>query len=258
MLSPEMTLDPEKIKKYLRHGKSSFKTFSMGYTNPQKEMIERFDLKVQKDFDHFGSITDMEGLNAFLSTLGTNTPDDIKKMEKLVMSITRKVLKGYKKKHFWMDIRVRQPNHDFDIPRWHKDGPFFSSTDPNELNTSKFVTVLKGPGTLLIKGTKHVNQILEEYWQERRKEARPTKTKKEMIEQSVRLENKFRPILAEKLADEQVVQVKNSQGLVFFTGVPFEKGALHSEPPIDVPRMFISILPSSEVNIMGLQERWSK
>lgn len=93
---------------------------------------------------------------------------------------------------------------------------------------------------------------------ERRKEARPTKNMKEAIEQSARLENKFRPILVEKLADEKIVQVKNNQGLVFFTGVQMEKGALHSEPPMDDPRMFISILPSTEVNIMGLKERWSK
>lgn len=71
MLSPQMTLNPEKINKYLRHGKPSFKTFSMGYTKSQKETIEGFNLNipkelsssanVQKDFSHFGSIKDIEG-----------------------------------------------------------------------------------------------------------------------------------------------------------------------------------------------------
>jgi len=53
--------------------------------------------------------------------------------------------------HFWMAIRVTMPNNDYDIPRWHKDGNFFPQNN-NETSTSKFVTVMKGPGTLLIKG----------------------------------------------------------------------------------------------------------
>ena len=170
------------------------------------------------------------------------------------MSIIRKVLKGYTKKHFWMDIRVTQPDHDFDIPRWHKDGNFFLQ-GPIELHTSKFATVLKGPGTLLIKGTKKVNQIYNENLIEQRKEYIPTK---DMKEQSIRINKKYRPILAKKLANEKVIQVKNTQGVIFFAGNPREKAALHSEPPNDAPRLFISILPSTEANIKDLKERWNK
>jgi hypothetical protein len=50
-----------------------------------------------------------------------------------------------------MDIRDSMPNNDYDIPRWHKDGNFFPH-NKEETSTSKFVTVMKGPGTLLIKG----------------------------------------------------------------------------------------------------------
>jgi len=220
-------------------------------------------LKVNDVFTHFGSIKDIVNLNQFLSKLGTNTTDDIKSIEKLIMSIIRKVLKGYTKKHFWMDIRVTQPDHNFDIPRWHKDGNFFLQ-GPIELHTSKFATVLKGPGTLLIKGTKKVNQIYNENLIEQRKEYIPTKVMKEIIakgtfgKQSRRIHKKYRPILAKKLANEKVIQVKNTQGVIFFAGNPVDKAALHSEPPNDVPRLFISILPSTETNIKDLKERWNK
>ena len=252
-----MELDAEKIKSYLQSDKYDFKTFSMGYTISMKKTLDRLDLKVNDVFTHFGSIKDIVNLNQYLSKLGTNTTDDIKSIEKLIMSIIRKVLKGYTKKHFWMDIRVTQPDHDFDIPRWHKDGNFFLQ-GPIELHTSKFATVLKGPGTLLIKGTKKINQIYNEHLIEERKEYILTKDMKDMKEQSIRINKKYRPILAKKLANEKVIQVKNTQGVIFFAGNPREKAALHSEPPNDAPRLFISILPSTEMNIKDLKERWNK
>jgi hypothetical protein len=258
-----MKLDIKKCKEYLRSDKYDFKTFSMGYTKSEKKRIQRFDLKEEKkDFNHLGSILDMKGLNEFLLNIGTNTQDDIKMMEKLIMNIIRTVLKVYKKKHFWLSIRIDKPNHDYDIPRWHKDGPFFKDNlffkfDSNELYTSKFVTILKGPGTLLIKGTNKVNQIHIENLKKECGEALPPKNQKMADEQNLRIQEKYRYGLAKKLADEKIVQVKNTQGLIFFTGVTMEHGALHSEPPINEPRMFISILPSSETNIITLKKKWN-
>ena len=43
--------------------------------------------------------------------------------------------------YIWVDIRTTLPNTYFKIPRWHIDG----------YNSSKFVTLLQGPGTLVIK-----------------------------------------------------------------------------------------------------------
>ena len=161
-----------------------------------------------------------------------------------------------------MDIRVAMPNNLYDIPRWHKDGNYFSH-DINETNTSKFLTVLKGPGTLLIKSTKRVNEIYNKHLEQERSELTPESS----MEECNKVANKYRHILANKLSKEPVVQLKNNQALIFFTGttkkgVPIEemnmdKGALHSEPKMDSPRMFISILPSTEENIMGLKKKWN-
>lgn len=227
-----MELDAGKIKEYLHSETYNFKIFSMGYTKLQKETIQRFNLNINEDYTHYGQISNIENLNDFLSTIGNNTLVDIKDMENIIISIIQKVLKGYNKKHFWIDIRVTQPNNDYDIPRWHKDGCFFT-TDLNETSTAKFVTVMKGPGTLLMKGNT-VNKIYKE-------------------NQHIK-NNRF--ILAKKLINEKIIQIKNSQGLIFYTGASIEKAALHSEPPMDVPRMFISIVPSSKANIIDLQNRW--
>jgi len=237
-----MKLNTEKINKYLHSNKYDFKTFSMNYTKPIKKIINRLDLSVDDTFSHFGPIKDIKNLNQFLCHIGTNTQEDINKIEKLIIDIIRKVLKAYHKKYFWLDIRVTQANNNFNIPRWHKDGNFFLNGKPPEPNTSKFATVLKGPGTLLIKGTLKNNKIYTDH----------------LSNHLNIISKKYRSILAEKLADEKVVQVKNTQGVIFFTGgtLPMEKAALHSEPPFDKPRLFISILPSTESNIKGLKKRW--
>jgi hypothetical protein len=240
-----MELDTKKINNYLNSNKFDFKIFSIKYNKIMKEVINCLDIKNDSIFKHFGSIKEMQNLNLFLSELGNNTLNDIKQIEKIIISIIKKVLKGYKKTHFWIDIRVTLPNSNFDIPRWHKDGTFFST----ETHSSKFVTVLKGPGTLLIKGTKKINQIYNEILIEKRKEI----NKNQQL-----IENKYRPIIAAKLANEKIVKLKNTQGVIFFAGNPNDIAALHSEPPIDTPRLFISILPSTETNIKELKQRWIK
>ena len=245
-----MELDTKKINDYLNSNKFDFKIFSMGYNKIMKEVINHLDIKNNNVFKHFGSIKEMQNLNLFLSELGDNTPNDIKQTEKIIISIIKKVLKGYKKTHFWIDIRVTLPNSSFDIPRWHKDGSFFST----ETHSSKFATVLKGPGTLLIKGTKKINQIYNEILIEKRKEYNLIKDKTFNIQ----IENKYRLIIAAKLANEKIVKLKNTQGVIFFAGNPNDIAALHSEPPIDTPRLFISILPSTETNIKELKQRWIK
>ena len=240
-----MELDTNKINDYLNSTKFDYKIFSIKYNKIMKEVINRLDIKNDSVFKHFGAIKEMQNLNLFLSELGDNTPNDIKQTEKIIISIIKKVLKGYKKTHFWIDIRVTLPNSNYDIPRWHKDGTFFST----ETHSSKFVTVLKGPGTLLIKGTKKINQIYNEILIEKRKEY----NKNQQL-----IENKYRPIIATKLTNEKIVKLKNTQGVIFFAGNPNDIAALHSEPPNDAPRLFISILPSTETNIKELKQRWIK
>jgi len=258
-----MKLNSSEINKYLTTKKPEFKRFKMHYTPTEILAIEKFNLNTSNHFYHFGSYKDLKNINEFLSKLGDNSTVLVNRMEKIIYNIIRKVLKGYKMEHFWMDIRVVMPCNHYDIPRWHKDGNYFPN-DENESCTSKFITVLKGPGTLLIKSTKQVNEIYNKNLKQERSELTPQSP----IEEHNKVTNKYRPILANKLSKEPVVQLKNSQGLIFFTGVtkkgvPIEemnmdKGALHSEPKMDVPRMFISILPSTEENIMALKKRWNR
>ena len=164
--------------------------------------------------------------------------------------VIKKVLLGYKMKYFWLAIRISPPNKNFDIPRWHKDGPFWKG----EPSSVKFITTLKGPGTLLIKSTKKINNIYEKILEDKFTEMRKYKT----IQEKIKIDDNFRPILAKKFSKEKVIQAKNNDGILFYTGIPQQNAALHSEPKMDTSRIFISILPSSYENIKDLQKRFTK
>ena len=156
-------------------------------------------------------------------------------------------------KYFWLAIRISPPNNHFDIPRWHKDGTFFTG-DKNELSSVKFITTLKGPGTLLIKSTTQINNIYNKLLEKKFKEMDKYKT----IEKKIKIDDNFRPIFAKKFSKEKIIQVKNNQGVLFYTGNPENNAALHSEPKFDKSRIFISILPGSYNDIKELQKRYNK
>ena len=79
-----MKLDSKKIKKYLDTGNPEFKLFSMNYTDSQKDVIKNFILESEDFFRYYGSIERInDSLEKFLSSIGTNTSRNIKKMDKI-------------------------------------------------------------------------------------------------------------------------------------------------------------------------------
>lgn len=244
----------KEIKNYLKSTHTDFKRFKMNYDKKEINQINTFNLNKltnHASFSYFGSYEKLTNIKPFLSELGENDVKLVGLMEKLIIKIIKRVLSGYNMKHFWIDIRASPPNNAFDIPRWHKDGSYFN---PNEQLTSKYITVLKGPGTLLIKGTKRVNTIYNEHNQKNKNEIHTNTT----IEDQIKICEKYRPILAKALSEEKIIQLKNNQGVVLYAGIPADKCAIHSEPKIDNYRLFISILPGSEENITRLQKKWGK
>jgi hypothetical protein len=146
--------------------------------------------------------------------------------------------------------------------RWtrHKDGSFAGFED---VDVSKFVTVLKGPGTLAIKQNKEIDDIYDEMIMKKRKLVRniyekAVKANKVLsVDEEMKINidayEKIRKELYIKFKKQIISQPKKSQALVFYT-----KSTLHSEPKIDVPRLFISIMPGTKANVEGLANVWNK
>ena len=241
------------ITEYLDSNKYDFLIFDIDYTINELETINDFDIKNPNNYEHFGSLDNIKDLKKYLTDIGSNNKTCVNNMEKLIIRLIKKVLLGYKMKYFWLAIKISPPNKQFDIPRWHKDGTFFTG-DKNEQSSVKFITTLKGPGTLLIKSTKKINKIYNEILEEQFTEMRKYKT----IQEKIKISDNFRPILAKKFSKEKYIQAKNNDGILFYTGIPHDNAALHSEPKMDTSRIFISILPNSLENIKDLQKRWNK
>lgn len=240
----------KQISKYLNSGKYDFKLFNINYTEKEQDCIDKIKINKSQVYSYFGSINKIQDINIFLSKIGNNTKEEIDKLEKIILKLLKKVLDGYQTEYFWMDIRVTTPLKEYYIPRWHQDGPFFG----NDIITSKFATVLKGPGTLLIKSTKKVSNIYNTVQDASREEMRKTNNQDDQI----KIHYKYRPIYADKLKNEKIIQVKNNQGLIFYANSGGIDGAIHSEPNFDDNRIFISILPGTKDNIESLKKRWNR
>jgi hypothetical protein len=240
-----MKINLQDIHKYLNSNKYDFKLFTIKYTENEKKTINNFILDKTKMYYHNGSINTIgKSINIFLSDLG-NDQLQVNKMEKIIINLLYKILQTYKMSYFSLDIRVFVSKPNNHIPRWHKDSSFV-----NGVNTFKFVTTLKGPGTLFIKSTKEVNLIYNKInideLDEKNKYPYDEKLDKKQLEYNLneqyKIGNKYRSIYAKKFKHKKIIQSKN-KGVIFFTGDDKDKSALHSEPKITEPRLFISILP---------------
>jgi hypothetical protein len=113
--------------------------------------------------------------------------------------------------------------------------------------TSKFATVLKGPGTLFIKSStsnsEKFNEIQEREHEEKRMKPQSTREERQEINE------RYRAIYATLPKNGDMVQSGKNQGVVFFADSGGVRGAIHSEPKMDDYRIFISIVPGTKENV---------
>jgi hypothetical protein len=240
-------LNPKNISKYLesrKDTKSAYQIFHIDYTAEEKEALKNFNVTKMDTFKYCGNKKKPE-VKEFLESLGDNSKKEIDNIINIVYKLIDNILDGYKKEYYWISIRIVDFTHGFDIPRWHRDGSFF---DIDKLNQSKFVTVIKGPGTLLKENTIENKKIYDEINTKRRAELNSQKNQEEFKI----IDNKYREKFADALKESETKQINNDEGLIFFVGD--ENSAIHSEPKMDSQRMFISILPGDEDDIMKLSQ----
>jgi hypothetical protein len=115
---------------------------------------------------------------------------------------------------------------------------------------SKFVTVLRGDGTLMVSATKKEK---EEYERIMRANVPKTKEEAEKFYKDEQKQMELRMKTNKVFENKKVKQLKNDEGLIFIVG-NIDKALIHSEPPMHSPRIFISILPGTDEQIAGLKK----
>lgn len=240
-------IDVAIIKDGLRKNENT--VMPIHYTQTEKSLISRFNIDITKrcNPDYIGHVNYFNPLET-LKMIGNNTEEDVQKMADIIKRLAQEVCNGYGRKYVCVSIRANNPHHFFDIPRWHIDGYFFRNPKSRTKQQSKFITVLKGAGTLMIhpQPKKEVIEKIEKLLSD-------LGNNNEEDQMSIKFRKKYDAILV----NENKKQLNNEQGLVFMVDNR-DRVLIHSEPPMREDRLFISILPGYEYEITELNKRWNK
>lgn len=253
-ISSKTLINPRQIKSCLKAEKS--RIFKLNFSNEQLECFKQFNITHNNAYSFYGSYDSIDPIS-FLGSIGNNSSNAIELISNTIKRLARDVCDGYNLKHCWLAIRTHaKANNSFDIPRWHIDGVYFLPTpgEPMQLQ-SKFITVLQGNGTLYINATQREKA---KYYNILREQTPETLDDLKAFYNNLKLQMELREqknkVFARYKMNNGIKQLQIGEGLIFIAG--HHKNALvHSEPPITGPRLFISILPGTEQQIMSLKAR---
>ena len=224
----------------------SYEIFKLNLTEEDKKTICSLNINIIESkptkYNFYGNIDDfinntnqdIDELVEFIKSISINSYENAIKISCIIKNILSLLERGYNKNYCWLTIRIVKNSNAFKIPRWHCDGNYFNKIKYPYPQT-KFVMVLKGPGTLLIKPNYKVKEIYNNYLEF------AYKSKFETIEDRELLDKKLKEVGAVQ------IQLKNDEGLIFLAGHP--NCTIHSEPDIIEPRMFLSIVMADKENI---------
>ncbi len=215
----------------------------IGLSPVERESLAR--VRVERDleqFDFYGVGTDelREKLQSYFGQMGENTEQDLLSISDIVWRLSEGMREGFGEQSTWTMVRVSLPGSSFEVPRWHPDGKYFSSTKKQY----KLVATLRGQDTLFGEAIdpEAVACFQEEESNNRRKyKDDPRRLQEE--EMCIRRE------LAKVVRQTQI----GGEGMAVIYLVGEKDAVLHSEPYITEPRIFIAVLPGSKKQITEWQ-----
>lgn len=234
--------DKQPIQKFLLNPNKSFKIIKLKYLEKEKKCIKELNVK-NSLFNYFGLLDalNFNNIKDFFSNLDNNV-FNCQIITRLIKKLAKQVCSCYKKKALWLKIESSTPNNKFDMVRWHYDGNYYKIDD--DMIQTKFITTLKGPGTLLIEPNQQLRQKFEEIFFN--------------MDMTV-TDDTIRKQVRELLKNNTKKQLKNNEGTIFITANKlYNKFAIHSEPPINEDRIFLSIMVGTEEQIEELKQKFNK
>ncbi len=216
---------------------ASFSFYDLHLSDQELKDLQSLQIKTADQYDNFGKIDAFpQELRAFLKKVGPNEEGAIEKASKIIERMVSQlvVASGQEAAHICM--RATVPSPAFDTLRWHVDGYYYEP----RTHQYKFVVSLKGPPTLFYKPSLSTREKFLTLLNE---------------DISYQMDAKKRQILADLLNDpSQRFQAESTQGSAFVVGDE-AVAAVHSEPPMPVERLFISVIPGTKEQIAEWQRR---
>lgn len=214
----------------LKENPYGFVLCDVGVTPRDLECFSSIDIRREWVFHQFGELDIIEeSIANFISEIGSNGSGLTSQIASRLTEIAKEVIEASGKETAWICLRSFTPISQFDIPRWHVDGPYYAPDGPKDL-LFKFVVTLIGPSTLFYPLPLDLR-----------------KTTGKAVHNRQYMKNFCKR--------EKIVSPHLGEGTVFRWGQYIELTALHSEPPIHENRLFLSIVPSTEMQLPMLKAR---
>ena len=215
-----------------------FTYFDLCLSPLEVEGLQKLSITNGANYENFGQLDLLENeINQYLMSIGTNESSLTKSVAHMIHEIVEKVVKGFGSETAWVVLRASTPHQIFDTPRWHTDSYY---APPFEGEQKKVVIALKGPGTLFC----NLNPEKREAFAELQEEMILTpfdEVKRQGLDTFL------------KAAQCEFLFPSLGQGSIFIAGAPY--AAIHSEPPIKEPRLFISIFPTTVDQIVKVKHQ---
>lgn len=190
------------------------------------EAAASLEISQEIDFDWEGKIDESfeRSLTEQLQTVGINDFIIISTLTKAITDVVSRYVREQQKEEALVCVRVTPPKDDYNIPRWHRDSFFFN---PDE--EKKLVFSLKGPVSLIGKAISLAKFNEEENLLDRLLYDKDLRDP-EVMAMRERMAQNVTPLPPPALG----------QGVVFSVGS--ESATIHSEPPLNESRIFVSVV----------------
>lgn len=233
------------------NSQNPFIIFDLNFDKNETTCLLELNINTTSEYNNYGNLENLDsGIKDFIFSLGNN----LEKSE-FASSIITKLIHNLsfaaKKGSACVFMKSALPNDLFDMPRWHIDGRFFSLK--SDSLQYKIVTTLKGDSTLFYpvddKAREEFNAIHTNNLNSIRNQDGSVE-----YEKLLRVSEENRKVLASKLDLANAISNQEGQAAIFVVGSDF--AAIHSEPAIKSPRLFLSILPATKEEAEELRVRY--
>lgn len=229
-----------------------FASVPLQLSEEEQTVISQLINRKTDNYDHFGNLDGFKNeVTGFMESLGNSRDLSISSARILEKKINE-IIQAFNAEAAWVTVRSSHDVDEFDIPRWHQDGYFYSPYDRPQY---KIGIVLKGPGTLFCslsdEGRTEFNTIQSSI--PLTPDMSPDEIKAKTIELQYLLAQLIEKYKARKEAP--VYQGETNSGIIFIVGDE-NSAAIHSEPPIHSDRLFVSVLPGTKQQIQELYDNW--
>lgn len=218
------------------------------------ETYGSISLNNDSTWTHCGALLDLTSLpQSFYTWANATVNGDLEPRLLPFLSFVHAFLAHNQLYHYWLTLRASRATHEFDLPRWHTDRNFFDHEGDKE--HWKLCTTLVGPGTLFLSEGPRARMVqARERLEIERSEAGNHQCQVVRCIGCAGMQEAVRLRLAEKLQDDKVIQA--AAGECAFFRVGDETGAMHSEPPNHGDRVFVNVVPGTELELKRLTSRW--